>query len=635
MNGLRKIKLEEFKEALMRKVSSTFWILLLLITSGVLVVSAQDVPKPLPTPTPKPVPTQPTPDPSNTSDSDGKDQGVVPEKIVGVPDIQIDYENDDIDLPPLGRVGVNMLEQRLLTVREAVVMALSNNKDIEVSRKDIELAELQYKSSTAIFAGRITGTSVYNYTKSPNASIFNQDTSVTNNVFSNQVTFSDTYETWGTQFSATFNSSRTTTSNPLSTLSPQYDSSMVFQIVQPLFRGRKIDDARRGIEIAKQNVEITDTQFRKTATETAATVEKAYWDLVFALRNLQVQRDSVRDAKAQLEHNKRLVEEGVLAPIDIVAAKTQVANFEQNVYASLEVVNTVENLLKNLIASSVNDPLWDEAILPVDSVELPPPNTSLTDAMATAYENRLEFKILDQSLAANEIDQAYYENQKKPEINLIASYTSSGIAGTANPNATSIFSSSGTSEKINEVIDRVNALDTTLTPIALLPIVVNPGIPDAITGGYFSSLGDIFANRYPSFQIGVSFGFSTNSDAQDAALGASLVQQEKLTLQQEQFAGVVKMDVRNSLQAIRTARGKLRTATIARTNSEEQYASEQRKLEAGLSDIYKVLERQTALMVARSSELQARTDLNKAIVDFHRSTGTTLKNNNLETLLNK
>ena len=84
---------------------------------------------------------------------------------------------------------------------------------------------------------------------------------------------------------------------------------------------------------------LTDTQFRQRSIEIIANVQRAYWDLTYALRNLQVQRDGVRDAKDQLEHNRRLVDEGQLAPIDIIAAETQVANFEQNVY---EALNTVD-----------------------------------------------------------------------------------------------------------------------------------------------------------------------------------------------------------------------------------------------------------------------------------------------------
>jgi outer membrane protein TolC len=97
---------------------------------------------------------------------------------------------------------------------------------------------------------------------------------------------------------------------------------------------------------------LTDTQFRQRSIEIIVNVQRAYWDLTLTLRNLQVQRDGVKDAKDQLEHNRRLVEEGQLAPSDIIASETQVANFEQNVYAALDEVNRAENNLKNLIAEN-------------------------------------------------------------------------------------------------------------------------------------------------------------------------------------------------------------------------------------------------------------------------------------------
>ncbi|MFN2517410.1 MAG: TolC family protein, partial [Pyrinomonadaceae bacterium] len=83
----------------------------------------------------------------------------------------------------------------------------------------------------------------------------------------------------------------------------------------------------------------------------------------------------------------------------------------------------------------------------------------------------------------------------------------------------------------------------------------------------------------------------------------------------------IQVDVRNALQAVRSAEARLRTAAIARENSEQQYASEQRKLDAGQSNIYQVLDRQTALVAARSVELRSQTELNKAIADLQRATG--------------
>ncbi|MCV4731728.1 hypothetical protein OFB80_27970, partial [Escherichia coli] len=109
-------------------------------------------------------------------------------------------------------------------------------------------------------------------------------------------------------------------------------------------------------------------------------------------KNLQVQRDSVRDAKEQYEHNKRLVDEGQLAPIDIVAAETQVANFEQAVYDALNIVNQAENILKSLIAANKNDGIWSQALTPVDTVDLRPPDTTLAEAVNSAMANRPELE---------------------------------------------------------------------------------------------------------------------------------------------------------------------------------------------------------------------------------------------------
>src|SRR5207302_9577194 len=141
-------------------------------------------------------------------------------------------------------------------------------------------------------------------------------------------------------------------------LNPQYPSALTLTFTQPLLRGFRFDQPRRQIAIAKKNLSLTDAQFRQRTIETITNVQRAYWDLVFALRNLQIQRDAVRDARSQLEHNKRMVDEGMLAPIDVVAAEAQVAGYEQSVYSALEDVGRTENNLKSLIAENRQSPFW-------------------------------------------------------------------------------------------------------------------------------------------------------------------------------------------------------------------------------------------------------------------------------------
>jgi outer membrane protein len=548
----------------------------------------------------------PTPTPTATPVVDDK-QNVKPENLQGVPAIAPKYQSDDKGLPDLGRVGVDMLEQKTLSLREAIVKALENNKDIEVSRQNVRIAEFDFQAANGVYEPRFTGQSYYERATSPNLSIFSTNEKITNNSLVGNLSYQGFIRKYGTTYTASLSNQRVTTDNTISLLSPQYNANLSFTVTQPLLRGRRIDQNRRTIEIAKKNLSLTDTQFRQRSIETIATTQRAYWDLTFALRNLQVQRDGVRDAKDQLDHNKRLVKEGQLAEIDIVAAETQVANLELSVYDALEVVNRAENNLKNLIAKDKNDSLWGVSLIPTDNVDLETPNTTLPEALNLALQNRPEIELNETAKEINEIDRQFLKDQTKPQIDLVASYTSSGLAGTQNPNLRPPFS-------------------TSTTPIT---------VPDYLTGGITSLPADIFANRYPTFRVGVNFNIPFKNETAKAQLGKNLVEGERIETQREQLQQTIQVDVRNALQALRTSEARLRAAAISRENSIKQYESEQRKLDAGQSDIYKVLERQTALMNARSAELRAQTELNKAIADLQRATGNSLKANNVEARLKK
>ncbi len=542
------------------------------------------------------------------------------EGLKDVPVIAPDYRSNDRKLPDLGRVGVDMTDQKSLTLNEALVLALENNLDIEVTRKNFRIAEFDLKNARGFYQPRLAGQSYYEHSALPNINFFSPTTRKTdgNSIIGN-LGIQAYVPRFGTSYGVTMNNQRFTTDNPLTVLSPQYNSSLSFNFTQPLFRGRKFDQGRRTIEIAKRNISLTDTQFRQRSIEVVANVQRAYWDLTYALRNLQVQRDSVRDAKEQLEHNRRLVDEGQLAPIDIVAAETQVANFEQAVYDALNSVNLAENNLKNLISPNRNNRVWNESLTPIDSVELTTPATTLTEAIDMALQNRLELETNKTQKEINAIDQRFYREQKKPQIDLIGSYTSTGVGGSLNPNSSNpLLRNCAQTPTLPECIAAAQALQALLQNV----------------GGGGTAVTDIFGNKYPTFRIGLQFNLPLFGDrSARAQYGKSLVEGERLEAQREQVEQGIQVEVRNALQAIRTNEGRLRAAAVARENTARQYESEQRKLDAGQSDIYKVLERQTALAAAKSNELKARTDLNKAIADLQRATGNTLKANNIETKL--
>jgi HAE1 family hydrophobic/amphiphilic exporter-1 len=154
-------------------------------------------------------------------------------------------------------------------------------------------------------------------------------------------------------------------------------------------------------------------------------------------------------------------------------------------------------------------------------------------------------------------------------------------------------------------------------------------IQPVLFGGYGQSLENLALNRFNNFRVGVSVSLPLHNRTAEGLLGHSLVEGKRIATQREQLEQLIQVEVRNALQSLSTASARLRAAAVARSTAEQQYDSERRKLDAGQSTVFLVLERQTALAVARGNELRAQTDLNKAIAELQRSTGNSLAANNV------
>lgn len=548
---------------------------------------------------------------------------VVDQKLE-VPLIAPDFRAERKPLPDLSRVGVDMDRQQPLTLREALAMALENNKDIEVARQNVRIAEYDLMGSRGAYDPRLSTSTYFERIKTPVSSFLSggENGAITASDFTGTARLEGQTPIFGGNYRLDFSSIRQTTNNQFTGLTPQYPTALTFTYAQPLLRGLKFDNNRRQIDIAKKNLSLTDAQFRQRAIETITNVQRSYWDLVFALRNLQIQRDAVRDARSQLDHNKRLVEEGALAPIDVVAAEAQVAGFEQNLFTALEEVSRAENGLKNLIAQDRQAEMWSRALIPTDSVELSAPALSLTDAMTIAVENRPELQQATVAKEINQIDQKYFREQQKPAIDLVGSYGVVGLAGSVSTNAINPFAST------TEIRNRVNELSLLagLTPIPTPPPQT---FPSDLLGGYNQSLQNLLGNQFNNFRVGVQVSLPLRNRTAEAQLGRSLVEGQRIATQREQLEQIIQVEVRNSLQAIQSSRAKLRAAAIAREAGEQQYESEKRKLDAGQSTVFLVLERQTVLTTARGNELRAQTELNKASAEFHRAVGNALTVNSV------
>lgn len=527
---------------------------------------------------------------------------------------------------PADRVGVNVADQTPITLDQAIAFALANNKDINASRIDVEMARFDVTGAQGAYDPKISSESYYEHSEVPVGSVIGGSASgkLTSTNLANRAQLSGNSPLAGGVYQIDFNASRQTSDNQFASLNPQYPSGVTLSYTQPLLKGLRTDDNRRRIEIAKKNLSLTDSQFRQRAIETITRVQQAYWDLVFSLKNLQVQNDAVTQARTQLESNKRQVDQGTLAPIDIVSAEAQVTLFEQNVYVAQEGVTRAENNLKQLMLPERTAQLWSKALLPTTPVDLSAPPVELSEAMSIALASRPELDQVARTAEINKINQKFFNDQLKPQIDLFGVFTSSGLAGALANTGPNPFTA-GTIA----LTDRINQLSQ-LAGLPVLPPSQSFGsIPTALVGSSGQSFTNLFGFNYPTTRVGIRFSFPIGNRTAESNLGHSLAEGRKIQNQREQLEQTIEADVRNTLQAVRSAQARLVSATASREATEKQYESEQRKFQTGLSTVFLVLQRQQELIAARGREVQAQTDLNKAIADFQRATGSTFKAHNI------
>ncbi|MCA1566254.1 MAG: TolC family protein [Acidobacteria bacterium] len=559
----------------------------------------------------------------------GASGGIAPAELPSdPPPVAPNFEAASRPLPSAERVGVDVSEQLPLSLNEAIALALRNNNDIDGSRINVEIAEFNLNAARGVYDPLFSSESYYESRTTPTSSTISggANGSVTQKDLTGAMRLGGFSPFAGGNYQLDFSSTRLNTTNQNATLNPQFPTAFTFTYAQPLLRGLRFDNNRRTIEIAKKNLSLTDAQFRQRAIEVISQVEQSYWDLVFALRNLQVQIDAVKQARVQVESNQRLVAQGVLAPIDIVAANTQVTTFEQNVYTAQESVTRAENTLKTLILAERTASLWSRPLTPVTPVSLEPPRVPLEQAVRAAIDNRPELAQLQTSAEINRIDERFFRDQSKPQVDLVGTYTSTGLAGstvapTINPNTSA---NAQLRARVNE-----------LSGLAGLPLLdtgtgttgsnVNPNL----VGGYTTSLSNLLAQDYPTYRVGVRIELPFRNRTAQANLGRSLAEGRRITNQRAQAEQLIEADVRNATQSLRSAEARLASAAATRSSAEQQFESEQRQFRAGTTTVFLVLQRQNELLAARGRELQAQTDLNKAIADFQRATGNTLGANNV------
>jgi outer membrane protein TolC len=530
------------------------------------------------------------------------------------------------DFEPAPRIGI--ISQRPIALQEVVAMVLANDLDIDSSRIMRQEAVYNVVGAQGVYDPRVGLNGHRSKQSTPISSLIGGGANgkLTSTDLSADPQLSGILPWTGLIYKFDFASARQTTNSTFVTLNPQYPSSANLSLTQPLWRGLRFDDARHRIAIAKKSKELTDEQFRQRVIDVVTVATRGYWDLDYAVRQYQSQIDAVRLALLQKESNERQVQQGVLAPIDVVAAVTQVSTFEQNVYLAQEALTRAENALKELILPNRSDLLWSAALIPTTPVEASYAASSMEDGLAAALKKRPEVSEARIASEANSIDTRLYRDQTKPQLDFVGTFTAAGLAGHPVPPGPSPFTAG-----FQPLIERLNVLSNSagLPPLDLSGLS-SSSPPANLVGGYSQSLTNLYQGTYPTVTLGVQMSFPIRNRTADGNLKVSVAEGRRLQNQQEIIALAVVSDVRSSLQSLAATESRFAASSRARASAEEQYQSEQRQFRAGTSTLFLVLQRQTDMITARSRELRAQADLGRAIADYERSTGETLEKRKID-----
>jgi len=537
---------------------------------------------------------------------------------------------------PTTRVGIDPNNTVRLTLHDAVVMAVARNLGIEVSRFDVTSSEYNLFAARGAYDPSFDGQVSFESSTFPVTQTFQGGgTSASISQKSLVYNFGVTRNLeHGGLITSNFNNTRQTTSSLSSTLNPVYSPLLDVNLTQPLLRNFDFDATRRNIEIAKKNLDLSDATFRQNVIDTIANVQRSYWDLVFAIRNEAIQRESVQLARVQLENNLKQVEAGTLAPIELRSTESDLEARKVQVIAAMQQISMTENTLKGLLLSDPRDTAWSAAIVPVDPANLVPVNADLDSAFRAALLNRPELDQIKLQTQLSQIDARYYKNQLKPQVDLFATYSLQGTAGSS-----TVLNTGGTTNTLDPLsaalVDSLNQsrIKQGLNPFDPTPFLGTTSggslVPTRFQGGYFRSLATLFSNDFRTYQAGVRFSFPLHNTVAEANYGRTLAQLRQFDVRQRQLVQSIEVEVRNALQAVDAARQQYEAAGASRVAAEAQLRGEEERFRAGLSTNFFVLDRQNQLSTARGAEAQALTDYNKAIVDLQRVTGTTMAANNV------
>jgi len=403
----------------------------------------------------------------------------------------------------------------------------------------------------------------------------------------------------GTFTQLTYASTRNRFNSPLWDINPYTSGYLDLQINQNLLQGFGIAVNNRNIRVAKNNLKVTDLQFKLQVITTVSAVLNLYWDLVSFNEDQRIKQEALATAQKLYDGNKHQVELGTLPAIEVTRAAAEVSAAKESLLIAQTNVAQQETVLKNALSRSgvVSQTLDEVHVLPLDHITVPETEDlkATPELVNLALGQRPEIAKAKINIESSMINLGGSRNYLLPTLQANFELTNNGLSGPANPAS---------------------------IPYELVP-------PPAYIGGSGNLLRQIFGRDYPNY----SAGFSLNIPFRNRVAQADYVA-DQLSLRQNQLlyqkaAAQIRVDVKNAVIGLQQARARYETAVATRSLAQQTLEAEQNRFRFGESTIATVVQAQRDLAGDQSAEVQSMANYTHAKVAFDEAVGQTLDVNNI------
>jgi outer membrane protein len=474
-----------------------------------------------------------------------------------------------------------------LTADDAVRLALENNLGIEAARLSPEVQAFALAQTRAAYTPTIFTNARKNSSMSAPSDFFSTGATGVNTSegFRTDAGIAQNLRWGGGRYQASFDGGRTTTNNPMDPFNPRLSSNLSLSFTQPLLRNFAIDATRQALLSGQKQQEIVDVQLAQQIAQTTRAVQDAYLNLVSAISQLAVERESLTLSQQLLRNNEVRLEAGVMAPIDIVEAQAEVAGREEAVIVAETRIRQVEDLLRTQILDPAQPDFWTVRIVPSEQPQLTPKAVDLEAATAAALANRTDLLAARKRLEQTDIGLRYARNQRLPDVNASVNYGVAGVAGTQ------------------------FEFDRTATEFPL-PVL------NQSQRSFTDALRDVFGQDFRTWSVQLQVSYPIGASAADAAVAQSRIQRQQNLTELQQLELNVVRQVREAGRNVETSLQRVNATRRARELGQQRFEAEEKRMSVGLSTTFQLFQAQRDLSTAQMRELTAIIDYNRALLQF-------------------